>query len=64
VLVIGGSYSAEDVTLQCYKYGAKKITWAYRHLKMKYKMENIPKNIEIVTGLSHFDEENAYFLNG
>ena len=33
-------------------------------MKMKYNLENIPKNIEIITGLSHFDEENVYFLNG
>lgn len=33
-------------------------------MKMKYNLDNIPKNIEIVTGLTHFDEENVYFLNG
>lgn len=64
VLILGGSYSAEDVTLQCYKYGAKNITWVYRSLKMKYNMENVPKNIELRSGLSHFDELHAYFENG
>lgn len=33
-------------------------------MKMKYNLASIPKNIEIITGLSHFDEENVYFLNG
>jgi trimethylamine monooxygenase len=55
VLVIGGSYSAEDVTLQCYKYGAKRIIWGYRKMKMNYNMTDIPKNIEVIPGLSHFD---------
>ena len=26
VIVLGSSYSAEDVALQCYKYGAKTVT--------------------------------------
>lgn len=42
MLVLGGSYSAEDVALQCYKFGSKKIVWAYRKLKMKYNQEKLP----------------------
>ena len=30
ILVVGSSYSAEDVGLQCYKYGAKSVTSCYR----------------------------------
>lgn len=56
MLVLGGSYSAEDVALQCYKYGAKKVVWAYRKLKMKYNKEKLPAQIEMLTGLSHFGE--------
>ena len=64
MLVFGGRFSAEDVTLQCYKFGAKKITWGYRKMKVNYKMDDIPKNIELMSGLSHFDESAVYFKNG
>lgn len=53
---MGGSYSAEDVALQCYKYGSKKVVWVYRKLKMKYNQEKLPAQIEMLTGLSHFGE--------
>ena len=31
VVVLGSSYSAEDIALQCNKYGAKSVTIGYRH---------------------------------
>ena len=31
VIVLGSSYSAEDVALQCNKYGAKSVTIGYRN---------------------------------
>jgi len=36
VLVIGGSYSAEDIALQCYKYGAKEVVISYRSCAMGF----------------------------
>lgn len=36
VLLIGSSYSAEDIGSQCYKYGAKSITTSYRTNPMGY----------------------------
>ena len=30
LLLIGSSYSAEDIGTQCYKYGAKSVTFSYR----------------------------------
>ena len=40
VLVVGRSYSAEDIGSQCYKYGAKSITVSYRSAPMAF---NFPK---------------------
>lgn len=37
VLVIGGSYSAEDIAMQCYKFGARSITISYRSFAMGFK---------------------------
>ncbi len=37
VIVLGSSYSAEDVALQCHKYGAKSVTIGYRNNAMGYE---------------------------
>ena len=34
VVVLGSSYSAKDIALQCYKYGAKSVTIGYRNNPM------------------------------
>lgn len=36
VLLVGSSYSAEDIGSQCYKYGARSITTCYRSKPMGY----------------------------
>ena len=40
ILVIGSSYSAEDIGSQCYKYGAKSVTIGYRNNPMGFKWPN------------------------
>ena len=37
VLIVGRSYSAEDIGSQCYKYGAKSVTASYRSKPMGFK---------------------------
>ena len=44
VLLIGSSYSAEDIGLQLVKYGANKVTITYRSNPMGFKW---PHNIEV-----------------
>ena len=36
VLTVGGSYSAEDIALQCHKYGATSVTTCYRSAAMGF----------------------------
>ncbi len=36
ILLLGSSYSAEDIGSQCWKYGAKSITVAYRNAPMGF----------------------------
>ena len=43
VLIVGSSYSAEDIGSQCYKYGAKSITSSYRSAPMGFEW---PENWE------------------
>ncbi|MEO0489434.1 MAG: NAD(P)/FAD-dependent oxidoreductase, partial [Cyanobacteria bacterium J06659_2] len=37
LLVVGGSYSAEDIALQSYKYGARSVTISYRTAPMGFE---------------------------
>jgi len=36
ILVIGTSYSAEDIASQCYKYGVKSVTCSWRTAPMGF----------------------------
>lgn len=61
ILILGSSYSAEDIGSQCWKYGAKSITVAYRNAPMGY---NWPDNWKEVPKLERVDETTAYFADG
>jgi trimethylamine monooxygenase len=61
ILIMGTSYSAEDVGSQCWKYGAKSITSTYRRAPMGFKW---PANWEEKPGLVRVDEHTAYFGDG
>ena len=37
VLCVGASYSSEDIGIQCYKYGAKSVTFCWRTRPMGFK---------------------------
>jgi trimethylamine monooxygenase len=37
ILMVGSSYSAEDIGTQCHKYGAKSVTFSYRTKAMGFK---------------------------
>ena len=61
ILLVGSSYSAEDVGSQCYKYGASRIYSCYRSQPMGYKW---PKNWTEKPQLLRVDEDTAYFGDG
>lgn len=61
LLILGTSYSAEDVGSQCWKYGAKSITACYRRAPMGFEW---PENWTEVPGLVRVDENTAYFGDG
>ncbi|KKN25902.1 hypothetical protein LCGC14_0880130 [marine sediment metagenome] len=61
VLLVGSSYSAEDVGSQCYKYGAKKLISCYRTAPMGYKW---PENWTEKANLVRVDTDTAYFADG
>jgi trimethylamine monooxygenase len=61
VLILGSSYSAEDIGSQCWKYGCKSMTVAYRNAPMGFKW---PDNWEEVPALVKVDKNTAYFKDG
>jgi len=61
LLIVGSSYSAEDIGSQCYKYGARSITSTYRTQPMGYKW---PKGWEERALLSRVEGDMAYFADG
>lgn len=61
ILLIGRSYSAEDIGSQCYKYGAKSITNSYRSRPMGFKW---PENWEEVPLLMRVEHKTCHFKDG
>ena len=61
ILILGTSYSAEDIGSQCWKYGAKTITVAHRTAPMGYDW---PDNWQEVPALKYVDQDTAYFIDG
>jgi trimethylamine monooxygenase len=61
LLLIGTSYSAEDIGSQCYKYGAKSITCSHRTRPMGFHW---PDNFEEVPLLTKVDKNTCTFKDG
>ncbi|MGB6084823.1 NAD(P)-binding domain-containing protein [Moheibacter sp.] len=61
ILIIGSSYSAEDIAVQCYKHGSNSITISYRSNPIGAKW---PKGIEERPLVTHFEDSTAYFKDG
>ena len=62
ILILGTSYSAEDIGSQCWKYGAKSITVAHRTAPMGYDW---PDNWQEVPKLDRVGEDGiAHFIDG
>ncbi|MCA0043977.1 NAD(P)-binding domain-containing protein [Celeribacter litoreus] len=61
VLVMGSSYSAEDIGSQCWKYGAKSITSCYRSAPMGF---NWPDNWEEKPALEKVEGKTVFFKDG
>ncbi|WP_020680785.1 NAD(P)-binding domain-containing protein [Marinobacterium rhizophilum] len=61
ILLVGSSYSAEDIGSQCYKYGARSITTSYRSAPMGFKW---PENWEEKPLLVRCDKDTVWFSDG
>lgn len=61
LLIIGTSYSAEDIGSQCWKYGCKSVTVSHRTAPMGFKW---PDNWREVTLLQEVEGNTATFKDG
>lgn len=61
MLVIGSSYSAEDIATQCHKYGARSITFSYRSRPMGFHWPESFAERPLVT---RFTGKTAHFVDG
>ena len=61
ILILGTSYSAEDIGSQCWKYGCKSVTVAHRTAPMGYDW---PDNWEEVPALKRVAGNTAHFIDG
>lgn len=61
VLIVGRSYSAEDIGSQCWKYGARSVTATYRSKPMGF---NWPERFEERPLLQRLENKTAFFKDG
>ncbi len=61
LLVVGASYSAEDIAIQSHKYGAASVTTCYRTKPMGFKW---PDGVTEVPLLTKLDGNTAHFKDG
>ena len=61
ILIVGTSYSAEDIGSQCWKYGCKSVTVSHRTAAMGYDWPENWKEVPLLTGV---DGNTATFKDG
>ncbi|GAB5469923.1 MAG: NAD(P)/FAD-dependent oxidoreductase [Rhodospirillales bacterium] len=61
ILIVGTSYSAEDIGSQCWKYGCKSVTVSHRTAPMGYKW---PDNWKEVPLLEKVENKTCTFKDG
>ena len=61
LLIVGSSYSAEDIALQCHKYGAESVTMCWRTKPMGFRW---PQGMEERPLLTRLAGKTAQFKDG
>ena len=61
LVVVGASYSAEDIGLQCHKYGARSVTISFRTQPMGFHWPDGMKEVPLITKI---DGSNVQFKDG
>ena len=61
ILIVGTSYSADDIASQCYKYGVGSVTCSWRTTAMPYKW---PENFSTSPLLERAEADICFFKDG
>ncbi len=61
LLMVGSSYSAEDIATQCYKYGCKSVTFSYRTKPMGFDWQEAFEEKPLLTKVAG---KTAHFKDG
>ncbi|MEM6488213.1 MAG: NAD(P)/FAD-dependent oxidoreductase [Pseudomonadota bacterium] len=61
ILIVGASYSAEDIALQCWKFGAGSVTCCYRTAAMGFHW---PEGVNERPLVTRFEGATAHFKDG
>ncbi|MGF1627976.1 MAG: NAD(P)-binding domain-containing protein [Kiloniellaceae bacterium] len=61
IVIVGGSYSAEDIALQSWKYGAKSVTISYRSKPMGFDW---PEGVREVPLITRIEGPAVHFKDG
>jgi trimethylamine monooxygenase len=61
LLIIGGSFSADDIALQCYKFGARSVTISAHQEPVGFKW---PTEVKDVPMLVRMEDRTAHFKDG
>ena len=61
ILIIGGSYSAEDIGSQCHKYGCKSVTISYRTSAIGFDWPDTWREVPLLTKV---EGKTAHFKDG
>jgi trimethylamine monooxygenase len=61
ILIVGTSYSAEDIASQCFKYGVRSVTCTWRTNSMPWKW---PANFSTVPLLERVEGSTCFFKDG
>jgi len=61
ILIIGTSYSAEDIGSQCYKYGCKSVTISHRTAPIGHHWPDAFSEVPLLT---HVENKTAFFKDG
>jgi len=61
LLLVGSSYSAEDIGIQCYKHGSQSITLSYRSNPIGMKW---PQGVTEKPLVTHIEGNKAFFIDG
>jgi len=64
ILIVGTSYSAEDIASQCWKYGCGKVYLSWRTAPMEFKWPETFETLPLLTKVDEIDHRVVHFKNG